>query len=109
MGMEHPNIVKFHQCVYDNNYLNIVMELVRGTPLSEHLEGNNKFNEAQCQIIMRQIIRAILYFHAKNIVHRDLKLDNVMIEGLETGDIKDIRVKLIDFGVSKFTNNDGNG
>ena len=56
---------------------------------------------------MRQIMHAILYFNSRDIVHRDLKLDNVMIEGLDSGKIEDIRVKLIDFGVSKFTNNQG--
>ena len=52
-------------------------------------------------------MRAILYFQYKNIVHRDLKLDNVMIEGIDSDKIEDIRVKLIDFGVSKYTNNEG--
>lgn len=52
-------------------------------------------------------MHAILYLHSKGIVHRDLKLDNVMIDGLGTGDLNDIRVKMIDFGMSKFTNYGG--
>jgi len=48
-------------------------------------------------------MRALKYFHQKKIVHRDLKLDNIMIEGYESGDINDIRVKMIDFGMSKLT------
>jgi len=107
MGMDHPNIVKFYQCVYDNDYLNIVMELVRGKPLSDYLEEKGRIPEPECQIIIRQIMHAILYFHSKGIVHRDLKLDNVMIDGLGTGDLNDIRVKLIDFGMSKYTNYGG--
>lgn len=83
------------------------MELVRGKPLSTQVEDSGKIDEPRCQVIMRQIMRAILYFNSRNIVHRDLKLDNVMIEGLDTGKIEDIRVKLIDFGVSKFTNSEG--
>ena len=47
-------------------------------------------------------MHAIKYFHARGIVHRDLKLDNIMIEGVNQSDI---RVKLIDFGMSKHTNN----
>jgi calcium-dependent protein kinase len=53
------------------------------------------------------MMHAILYFHARGIVHRDLKLDNVMIDGTGTGDLNDIRVKMIDFGMSKFTNYGG--
>jgi serine/threonine protein kinase len=37
LEMDHPNIVKFYQCVYDNTYVNIVMELVKGTTLSDYL------------------------------------------------------------------------
>ena len=48
-------------------------------------------------------MHAISYLHSKGIVHRDLKLDNIMVDGLGTGNINDIRVKLIDFGMSKFT------
>ena len=103
MGMDHPNIVKFYQCVYDNDYLNIVMELVRGKPLSDYLDERKQLPEDECQIIVRQMMHAISYLHSKGIVHRDLKLDNVMIDGLETGDINKIRVKMIDFGMSKFT------
>lgn len=52
-------------------------------------------------------MHAVLYLHSKGIVHRDLKLDNVMVDGLGTGDLNDIRVKMIDFGMSKFTNYGG--
>jgi len=45
-------------------------------------------------------MHAIKYFHSKGIVHRDLKLDNIMLQGLHTNDL---RVKLIDFGMSKLT------
>ena len=37
LEMDHPNIVKFYQCVYDNTYVNIVMELVKGITLSDFL------------------------------------------------------------------------
>mmetsp|Transcript_39304 Transcript_39304/g.60029 ORF Transcript_39304/g.60029 Transcript_39304/m.60029 type:complete len:212 (+) Transcript_39304:705-1340(+) len=48
-------------------------------------------------------MHAIKYFHSKDIVHRDLKLDNILIMGYDTGEPSDLRVKLIDFGMSKFT------
>lgn len=82
------------------------MELVKGKPLSDYLleKKDQKIPEAECQLILYGVMCAIKYFHSKGIVHRDLKLDNIMIEGYETGDIKDLRVKLIDFGMSKLTN-----
>ena len=48
-------------------------------------------------------MHAIKYVHSRGIVHRDLKLDNVMISGTDTGDINDIKIKLIDFGMAKLT------
>ena len=90
MDVDHPNIVKFYQCVYDNKYINIVMELVEGQPLSNYLIKNEKLPEKHCQIIMRQFMHAIKYVHSRGIVNRDLKLDNVMISGTETGDMNDI-------------------
>jgi serine/threonine protein kinase len=100
--MDHPNIVKFYQCVYDNTYVNIVMELVKGTTLSDYLmeQPSTKIDENQCKIILRQSIHAIKYFHAKGIVHRDLKLDNILVQGIGSNDL---RIKMIDFGMSKIT------
>jgi serine/threonine protein kinase len=103
--MDHPNIIKFHQCVYDNVYLNIVMELVQGTTLADYLETFPHFKvpEDKCQIILRQVLNAIKYFHSRGIVHRDLKLGNILLQGAESGRNEDLIVKLIDFGMSKFT------
>jgi len=50
---------------------------------------------------MRNVVRAIKYFHSKGIVHRDLKNDNIMVMGTKSGNLNDLRVKLIDFGLSK--------
>ena len=46
--MDHPNIIKFYQCVYDNDYVNIVMELVEGVPLSNYLIARRRIPEDEC-------------------------------------------------------------
>ena len=48
MNMDHPNIVKFYQVVYDNNYVNIVMELVNGIPLTDYIIENGHLDEKIC-------------------------------------------------------------
>lgn len=45
MDMDHPNIVKFYQCVYDNEKVNIVMELVKGIPLSDLIIQRGRLTE----------------------------------------------------------------
>ena len=83
LKLDHPNIVKFYQCVYDNHYINIVMELVNGIPLSDYLidKRGGCIPEDECALIMYHVLCAIKYFHSEGIVHRDLKLDNIMISG----------------------------
>lgn len=91
--------------MYDNTYINIVMEMVRGIPLTDYMnkKKGKRLPEGESQIIMRQILHAIKYLHARGVVHRDLKLENIMVLGTESGDLNDLRVKLIDFGMSKHT------
>jgi len=89
--------------MYDNNYINIVMELVRGIPLSDYLIERGRIPEDYAQVIIYDIMCAMKYYHQQRIVHRDIKLDNIMLSGLESGDPRDIRVKIIDFGMSKLT------
>ena len=99
MNLDHPNIVKFYQCVYDNNYINIVMELVRGEPLGDYLIERGRLSEEDAQIIMYELVSAINYYQKNGVVHRDLKLENIIILN-ENGQI---RIKIIDFGMSKLT------
>ena len=74
--------------------------------LSDYLmeQPDQKIPEEKCQIILRQVLQAITYFNKKGIVHRDLKLDNILIMGYDTGNLADLRIKLIDFGMSKIIN-----
>jgi serine/threonine protein kinase len=51
--MDHPNIIKFYQCVYDNNYVNIVMELVKGMNLADYIREKKRIPEYECQLILR--------------------------------------------------------
>ena len=83
LNMDHPNIVKFHSCVYDNDYINIVMELVRGESLADYLIKKRKLSEQDTKFIMYDICCATKYFHEKGIVHRDLKLLNVLLTGVK--------------------------
>lgn len=81
------------------------MEMVRGVPLTDYMlsKKGGRLSEAESQIICRQILHAIKYLHTRGVVHRDLKLENIMVLGTESGSLNDLRVKLIDFGMSKHT------
>ena len=101
-AIRHPGIVEVYDFGYTHDGLAyLVMELLDGEPLSARLERRGRLTELEVASIARGIASALKAAHAKGIVHRDLKPDNVFLvpdpEG--TGD----RVKVLDFGVAKLT------
>lgn len=76
--LNHENIVKLHYTFEDTNHLYIVLEFVEGRTLAGFLKKNP--NENQIKSIARQLISAVGCLHTNNIAHRDLKLDNIMID-----------------------------
>lgn len=81
--------------------VNLVMELCQGKSLYHYIKKKHglKIDETECRIIFRQLVEAVAYLHANNIVHRDLKLDNILVDEKKN-------IKLIDFGFSVFCNSD---
>lgn len=93
--IDHQNIVKYHEDMQGKNYLYIVMEYVKGIALSDHLIGKalKKLQENEACEVFVQIITALEYLHSKSITHRDLRLENILLD-------LQFNAKLIDFGVS---------
>ncbi len=92
-ALSHPNICTIHQIgrVYDGFYL--VMELVEGRPLSEIARSTKLTTEAVTRY-GAQIADALAHAHDRQVVHRDLKGDNVVIT-------QEGRVKVLDFGLAR--------
>jgi len=106
--LKHPNIVKFEEIKKDTNNYYIVMEYVNGGELSDYLKKyklkyQKAFPEEVVQHLMRQIVGALIYIHDLNIIHRDLKLENIMVNFDSEKDKEELnmmkaKVKIIDFG-----------
>ena len=97
-NLEHPNIVT----VYDlgqtaEGTLYIAMEFIDGPSLKEMIRKNGPLAPREAIDILRQVASALSAAHRKQVVHRDLKSDNLMLE--TDGDRK--VVKLVDFGIAK--------
>jgi hypothetical protein len=88
----HPNIATIHSLEQDGDRQFIVMELVEGRPLSA-LMGGAPMNEGEICRIGRSVAEALAEAHAKGIVHRDIKPDNIIVTST--------RVKVLDFGIAK--------
>lgn len=94
--VHHPHVVGL-KAVFDTDAtLFIVMELVRGGELYEMIVERKTFSEKDTAHIMRQVFSALEYLHGIGIVHRDLKLENMLLN-----DKNNLEVKVADFGLSK--------
>ena len=100
---DHPNIIKLIEIYEDKLHYELIMEELNGGSLTERLiekvdDDGETFSEREAATIFKQIISAISYCHGKGIVHRDLKMENVIF--IDTKGNLDI--KIIDFGLSQY-------
>ena len=101
-SLSHPNIVKIYEFFDTAVDYYIVTEYCKKGELFEYI--NNKYSERQLAVLFYQVFSGLCYLHEKKILHRDLKLENLMISEIE----KDINtgeeyfwMKIIDFGTAK--------
>ncbi|OMJ84384.1 hypothetical protein SteCoe_14541 [Stentor coeruleus] len=93
--LDHPNTIKLYEVLDTNKTVNLVMECISGISLHSYIkkQASKRLHEEEAKTIFKQIVQAVSYCHSKNIVHRDLKLENIMLD-------REKNVKLIDFGFS---------
>lgn len=91
--LDHPNIVRVYDVFESKRAIYLVMEYCFGGDLWTRIP----YTEAQVSKIMTKLLSAIAYLHKKKVVHRDIKMENIIFES----DRPDAEIKLIDFGLSK--------
>lgn len=91
--VRHRYVVSLYELYESPNCLWIVLELVTGGDLRSHLASQATYTEAHASKHMKEILEGLHYLHNRGVVHRDLKLDNILLT--EGGDIK-----IADFGLS---------
>eukprot|EP00980_Cylindrotheca_fusiformis_P002965 scaffold683_cov124-Cylindrotheca_fusiformis.AAC.34 len=91
--LDHPHIVRAIETFEHRNQIFIVMELCSGGDLY----SRDPYNEEDAARILSSVLSALSYMHSKNVVHRDLKYENILF----VNESAKAEVKLIDFGLSK--------
>lgn len=92
--LEHRGICRLYGCLENAADLILVLECVRGVDLSRYLRIHGKLEEHRARMLFIQMLHAVDYLHAHSIVHRDLKLDNVILDAEH--------IKICDFGFATF-------
>ena len=93
-GLQHPNIVNIYDVGSEEHMHYIVMEYVEGITLKTYIEKKGQLNYKEAISIAIQVARGIEAAHNNNIVHRDIKPQNIMISN-------EGKVKVTDFGIAR--------
>jgi len=93
--LSHPNIVPIYSVDERDGIVYFVMALVEGENLGARLHANGALSPGEARRIMLEVARALAYAHERNVVHRDIKPDNIL---LQSGDG---RVLVTDFGIAR--------
>ena len=91
---DHPFIVKMYFAFQNNKNVFLLLDYCAGGDLGRVLKKEKKFSEEVARIYICEVLLALEYLHSKNVMYRDLKPDNIMIDLYG-------HVKLVDFGLSK--------
>ncbi|KAL1540803.1 Serine/threonine-protein kinase sapk2 [Salvia divinorum] len=95
-SLKHPNIIRFKEVFLTPTHLAIVMEYAAGGELFDRICTAGRFSEDEARFFFQQLISGVSYCHSMKICHRDLKLENTLLDGSPSP-----RLKICDFGYSK--------
>jgi mitogen-activated protein kinase kinase kinase len=93
-NLQHENIVQYLYSSIDDEYLNIFLEYVPGGSVTALLRNYGAFEEPLVKNFVRQILQGLDYLHERDIIHRDIKGANILVDN-KGG------IKISDFGISK--------
>lgn len=93
-GLQHPNIVEYLDSSSDAQHLNIFLEYVPGGSVAALLRNYGAFEEPLVKTFCKQILQGLNYLHERDIVHRDIKGANILVDNKGS-------IKISDFGISK--------
>lgn len=101
-NLNHPNIAKLFYVYESNDTIDMVTEYLPGGSLCDLVNKQKRLKEVKCKKFGRKMLETLFYLNQKNVVHRDLKLENIILTG--NGEVE---FKIIDFGLAFEGNKEG--
>ena len=92
--VRHANVIRLLEVFESPKHLLMVMEYAGGGDLLQFVKKRRRLDESEARIIFKQVAFGIAHCHCRSVLHRDIKLDNILLD-------KDGDVKICDFGVSR--------
>jgi serine/threonine protein kinase KIN1/2 len=96
--LNHPHVVRLKNFLYSTSHYFLVFEYARGKQLYDMIISAGPLSEKDARRYFRQLLSAVDYIHRNSVVHRDLKIENIIVD-------ENDNVKLIDFGLSNYYDN----
>ena len=96
----HPHIIRLFEIIYTKSDIFMVTEYIDGGELFEYVVENGRLSEGESRKFFQQMVSGVDYCHKKMVVHRDLKLENLLLDS-------HLNIKIADFGLSNIIQ-DGN-
>ncbi|XP_018395817.1 PREDICTED: hormonally up-regulated neu tumor-associated kinase-like [Cyphomyrmex costatus] len=95
--LQHPSIVRLYETIRYGSVYYLVTELATGGDLCTHIKEQpaGKLDENTARLYARQLVAALKHMHSKGVVHRDLKMENIVLQ-----DERKEQIKIVDFGLS---------
>eukprot|EP00928_Gymnodinium_smaydae_P018244 TRINITY_DN16951_c0_g1_i1.p1 TRINITY_DN16951_c0_g1~~TRINITY_DN16951_c0_g1_i1.p1 ORF type:complete len:480 (+),score=98.09 TRINITY_DN16951_c0_g1_i1:337-1776(+) len=94
-NLHHPNVIRILDVADHPDSVCFIMEFASGGELRGYVERHKFLSEEESRLFFKQIVRAVHYVHSKKIIHRDLKLENILLDANN-------RCKIVDFGLSDY-------
>lgn len=94
-NLRHPNIIRIMDVADTPESVCFIMEYASGGELRGYIEKMKQLGEEDARVFFKQIVRAVHYIHSKKIIHRDLKLENILLDCSSS-------CKIVDFGLSDY-------
>jgi protein-serine/threonine kinase len=98
-GLQHPNIVRLHEMVETERHIGIILEYASGGELFDYILNHRYLKDNGARRLFAQLVSGVGYLHKKGIVHRDLKLENLLLD-------RNRNIIITDFGFANTFNPD---